>query len=134
MFDLNTRLLNNIAFAQALDGRLDEADRTISRRSNLVHVDSYITATRGLIELKKGHLEKAELLYDRAVGLAKTDVEKRRIRQRCLLELGKYWLPLDVSKSTRYFQRAHDFAKNDTDLILALQARRADALSRPLLR
>lgn len=102
----NTRVLNNMAFAFAELGRLDEAMYCINLASAVVHKEPYITATLGLIHLKKGNLSRGVSLYREAIHLSQRDADKARIRQKMNIELGKMFEIEDVGKSKRYFLRA----------------------------
>ena len=83
-------LINNIAFTFAELGRVDEAERYLQRISNRIHLDPFPTATLGLLYVKRGNIDKALSLYQEAIGLAKTEDDKARIRQKLNIELGRY--------------------------------------------
>ena len=100
------QLINNIAFSLAELGRLDEASKWISRASWAVHKDAYVTATTGLINVRKGSLERGEALYREAVALAKSSSDKARIRQKMHVELGRAWSQTHSRKGARLLTKA----------------------------
>lgn len=100
------RFFNNIAFALAETGKLKEAEDILSRISHRIHVSAYPTATFGLIQLKKGRVDRAAELYDEAVSLAKSRSDKTRIRQKFNLEIGRFWIGANESKARRFLLKA----------------------------
>jgi tetratricopeptide (TPR) repeat protein len=98
-------LINNIAFALAELGRLDDAENYLQLISNRFHVDAYPTATLGLLHMKRDHLEKAASLYEEAVGLARSEEEKARIRQKLNLEMGQHYFRENQTLANRYFDK-----------------------------
>lgn len=99
-------IMNNLAFAFAELGRVEEASHYLAFVSSHVHVDAYVTATMGLIHMKKGHVEKAEEMYKEAIHLAKTAFDKSRIRQKMNIELAKILLPSNYKKALRLLEKA----------------------------
>jgi tetratricopeptide (TPR) repeat protein len=99
-------LYNNIAFAYADAGELAEAERWISKIAGLIHKDPYTTATLGLIDMRKGNVQRATHRYREAIGLAMHRSDKRRIRQKMDIELGKYWISSEPDRAQRYFEHA----------------------------
>jgi len=81
-------LHNNLAFLLIEMGRLDEAQRHLSKISRFVHVEPYATATLGLLNLKRGNIDKGQALYEEAMRLASFAHDRRRIAQKMNLELG----------------------------------------------
>jgi tetratricopeptide (TPR) repeat protein len=96
---------NNVAFAFAEAGLLSEAERYLSRVGNLVHRDPYATATLGLIDMRKGRVDRAVERYKEAFGLLRNHSDKVQFRQKLNLELGRYWATRSPSKARRYFER-----------------------------
>lgn len=85
----DVRVANNFAFALIEMGRLDEASSLIDSVKSYLYRDAYLTATFGLLNLRKGRHEKGENLYRMAIELARTTVDRARIRQKMYLELGR---------------------------------------------
>lgn len=48
-----------------------------------------MTATLGLVQMRKGHQERGQGLYEEAIGLARSSIEKVRIGQKLNLELAR---------------------------------------------
>lgn len=90
--DRTVLYFNNVAFAFAELGQLADAEFHLSKIANVLHKSAYPTATLGLIHFKKGNVEKGKLLYEEAVRLASTKIDKARIRQKLNYELAKSWL------------------------------------------
>ena len=99
------RLLNNIAYSYAEVGRLDEARKIINRISHEVHKDAYLTATLGLIHLRKGDVSRGEALYREAITLCKSDRDKNRIRQKLNLELGQAYMARGDRKGRKLLEK-----------------------------
>jgi tetratricopeptide (TPR) repeat protein len=98
-------LLNNVAFALAEYGRVDESEKYLQGISDAVHREPYPTATLGLIQMRKGNIERAIQLYQEAIGKALANSDRIRIRQKMNLELGRYWSRLDFAKARQCFER-----------------------------
>lgn len=98
-------LANNIMFAYVEVGDLVRAEKFLPFLSNVIHKEPYPTATLGLFQIRKGHLDRATALYEEAVGLANTKLDKARIRQKLNFELGVFYLDNEPSKAQRYLQK-----------------------------
>ena len=74
-------LLNNLAFAQINLGELDDAENTLSRlkTSNAQEIGPTITATRGLLQFRKGNVDSGRMLYGDAIEKAKAKNDKRSV-------------------------------------------------------
>ena len=118
----DVRLINNLAFGYAEMGRLVEAISCISKVSGAVHKDPYITATLGLINLRKGRLERGEQLYRDAVLLARTEYDKTRIKQKLNVELGRAYMERDSRKGRGFLKKAAEERRGES--ALAKQASR----------
>lgn len=81
-------LHNNLAFLLIEMGRLDEAQQHLSKISRYIHVEPYATATLGLLNLKRGCIDKGQALYEEAMRLAPFAHDRRRIAQKMNLEVG----------------------------------------------
>jgi tetratricopeptide (TPR) repeat protein len=95
------RFINNTAFALAELGQLAAAEQCLSKIQQSIHKEPYPTATLGLINFRRGHVERATRLYEEAVLLATARSDRVRIRQKLDLELGKYWSKVDPRKAVR---------------------------------
>jgi tetratricopeptide (TPR) repeat protein len=115
-------LFNNAAFAFAEIGLVAEAERFLARINNTLHREPYPTATLGLIQMRKGHIERAVELYEEAARLAINQHDRLRIRQKLDLELGRYWAPIDSGRAQRLLERVA--TEKFGELALSRQARR----------
>lgn len=97
-------VVNNLSFALAEINRVDEASYYINFVSSSFHVNPYLTATFGLINLRKGNFLKGKSLYEEAVHLATSRLDKVRIRQKMNLELARMFA-FDSKKSIRYLDK-----------------------------
>ena len=73
-------LLNNLAYAQALNGQLDEAERTL-QRANLSSIAEpalkvFLTATTGLVAFRQGEPMKGRSLYLEALDASRSLKER----------------------------------------------------------
>lgn len=110
-------LLNNIAFVFAEIGLYKRAEDTLQRLSGKIHKDAYPTATFGLINVRKGRIERGEILYEEAIHLAKNKSDKIRIRQKLNFELAKLYLN-DTLKANRLLQKVIDQKEGAYELII----------------
>lgn len=85
----NSTYFNNVAFALADMGRIEDAINYLQPIMHLVHKSAYPTATFGLIQFRKGRSERAINLYEEAISLAQSKKDKTRIRQKMSLELAR---------------------------------------------
>lgn len=111
------QLLNNIAFCYAEFGNLAEAEECLRHISDGIHVNPYITATSGLLHLKKGHLDRADVLYQEALRLCVAQEDKARIRQKWNLEIGKTHLIDSPASALRSLFRARDEKGGEDGLV-----------------
>lgn len=114
-------LYNNVAFAFAEAGKLDEAERYLARISDRVHKDAYPTATLGLLNIRRGNLEKGMERYEEAIHLANRQEDKVRLRQKLNLELARFWSATEPSKARRLFEKV--IAATDGEKALLRQAK-----------
>lgn len=129
--DAERSLANNLAFAFAEDGRVDEAQHLLSYLSRSIHNMPYQTATLGLIHMRKGHLERAMALYQEAIGLATGKDDKARIRQKFNYELGRALIERDPSRARRYLQKAIDEKAGEQELVEAAKDFKKQLVSLP---
>jgi tetratricopeptide (TPR) repeat protein len=99
-------LYNNIAFLFAEENDIKRAERFL-RMSIAAQPDSpYPIATLGLVDLKKGNVERGTSRYRRAISLANSKEMKDSFKQKLDLELGRYWLKSDPKVAQRFLERA----------------------------
>jgi tetratricopeptide (TPR) repeat protein len=115
-------LINNVAFVLAESGDTVAASEYMSRVQVLVHRDPYVTATHGLLVLRKGDILRGTALYREAIGLMRLPLERAKLRQKLFLELGKYFAPSDTRKALVYYNRV--IKTPGADNYLVDQARR----------
>jgi tetratricopeptide (TPR) repeat protein len=118
--DVNEKLhqgfINNLVFAFAETGQLEEATSLLPYMANLVHHWPYPTATLGLIRIRKGHLEKGAELYEEAIHLATGIEDKRRIRQKLNLEMGLHLLQSDHTRAERLLRKVESERNGSSEL------------------
>ncbi|MET3109531.1 tetratricopeptide (TPR) repeat protein, partial [Oxalobacteraceae bacterium GrIS 1.18] len=85
-------------------------------RSRWTRIPTYPTSVLGLIQFRKGNIERAKDLYENAISIAITKLDKSRIRQKLNIELGIYWKNLDVQRSLRFFAKAVQENEGDNEL------------------
>lgn len=103
---LHEGFINNLIFAFAETGHVDEAQALLSYMSNLVHHLPYPTATLGLLHFRKGHIDRGVALYEEAIRLSVRASDKARIRQKFNLELGLFLLPMEPRRAERLLRKA----------------------------
>lgn len=85
----NPVLLNNKAYACALGGRADDAERVIAEAKKLQQVSTdarvCLTATEGLTEYRKGNVETGRSLYQKAIEMAKESFSDPRLVNTAIL-------------------------------------------------
>lgn len=104
-------LLNTVAFALIEAGRVDDALPFMEKVASRVHYDSFVTATFGLLDLKRGQLDRGRARYGEAVRLATERDAKTAIRQKLFLELGRYWVGKDDGRAMRNLTRAMELSE-----------------------
>lgn len=115
-------LFNNVAFAFAEFGLVSEAETFLRRIAGAIHKEPYPTATLGLVQLRKGRLDRAVELYEEAMQLSTNVSDKVRIRQKLNLELARYWATMQPAKARRLLERV--VAQKGGEDGLVRQARR----------
>ena len=84
--------VNNLAFVAIEQGKLDDAASYLARLRSDASVHRYFHyATRGLLAIRRGHVDRGEGLYRLAISLASDRNTKSLLRQKLNWELGKYW-------------------------------------------
>ncbi|EUJ11288.1 hypothetical protein Meth11DRAFT_2128 [Methylophilaceae bacterium 11] len=110
-------LINTLAFAYAESGQIDMADSYIKKISDLLLKEPYPTATLGLIYLKKGNVEKGTKLYEMAIRLSVSNIDKTKIRQKLNLELGKLAISENMKIAMRYFTKVVSTVDGSEELV-----------------
>jgi len=100
-----SRFVNNVAFAFAEAGNLAQADKALRSIMPRVGTDPYPTATQGLVQMRRGNVERGIALYERAVVLASSPSDKARIKQKLNLELGRFHAQFNARKSQRFLEK-----------------------------
>ncbi|MEI6545254.1 MAG: tetratricopeptide repeat protein, partial [Methylococcales bacterium] len=114
------QLINNIAYVYAEAGRLHDSERYINYLSLKIHKDPYPTATLGLLNFRKGNLERGQQLYSEAITLALNQHEKNRIRQKLNLELARISIHQnqDIKKTNRLLDKVINENQGSAELVL----------------
>ncbi|MCK5771165.1 hypothetical protein [Algiphilus sp.] len=116
-------LVNNIACACAELGEVDEAETRLQRVSWAIGRDPFVTATKGLIRIRKGDIDRGTALYRKAIRLAHSRADATKIRQKMNLELGMVYLEKNPKTAQKYLKQVVHPARN-ADSLLADLARR----------
>jgi len=107
-------LLNNLAFALAHQGKLQEARETLKQidRSKLTTVTEIcVTATEGLIEFRDGNPIAGRLAYENAIAKA-SGAEYSALRARAALNLAQEEYRLSSEETVAALSRAIDYCRN----------------------
>ena len=84
--------LNNLAFVLIEQGHLDDAQSYLSLlRSDVTLHKSFEYATKGLLAMRRGQVDKGEGLYRLAISTTDDRDTKSLFRQKLNWELGQYW-------------------------------------------
>ena len=99
--------VNNIAYVAIEQGELDEASRYLSGfRSDVEPNRHYEYATRGLLAIRRGQMERGEGLYRLAISTATDRDAKSLLRQKLNWELGKTWISKgNIRKAIRLLEK-----------------------------
>ena len=84
--------VNNLAFVAIEQGKLDDARSYLARLRSDAPMHRYFHyATRGLLAIRRGYVDRGEGLYRLAISTAGDRNTKSLLRQKLNWELGKYW-------------------------------------------
>lgn len=100
-----SRFINNVAFAFAEAGNIAQAEEALRSIMPRIGTDPYPTATQGLLQMRKGNVERGITLYERAIAMASSPSDKTRIRQKFNLELGRLHAQTNARKSQRFLEK-----------------------------
>ncbi len=130
------QLINNMAYVYAEAGRLNDSERYISRLSLKIHKDPYPTATLGLLNFRKGNLERGQQLYTEAIKLSLNQHEKNRIRQKLNLELARISIDQnqDIKKTNRLLDRVINENQGSAELAILAKCLKTSLLTRLALK
>lgn len=95
-------LINNLAYTLLQTnnkGNINEARQLLDKVLDSESV--YLIATRGLLALKENNVHNAERLYNRAAAIAENEELRNRVKQKKLLELGKYYFGKNEEKKAK---------------------------------
>ncbi len=115
------RFINNVAFAFAEAGNIPMAEKAMRSISSRIGSDAYPTATQGLVHMRKGNVEKAAGLYEKAIILADSASDKARIRQKLNLELGRIYAETNAKKSKRLLEKVVGVKGGERQLEIAAE-------------
>ena len=83
--------VNNLAFVAIEQGKLDDAGSYLARLRSDAPMHRYFHyATRGLLAIRRGHVDRGEGLYRLAISTASDRDTKSLLRQKLNWELGNY--------------------------------------------
>lgn len=125
--------LNNLVFTLIGIDRLSEAKNLAARLdAGGGDVGASINATRGLLAIRLGHVEKGEALYRKGISLAVSRDLKARIGQRLGWELGAYWMSQgDPNKAKRFLRRAAVVEREDVWPMQDIKRRALELMNQP---
>jgi tetratricopeptide (TPR) repeat protein len=106
-------VLNNVAFVFIEAGLLQQGEAALSRISNAIHRHPYPTATLGLLHLRRGHMDRAQVLYLEAMKLCGASQDRARIRQKWNLELGVSELRDEPRKAYKLLRKVVEEAQGE---------------------
>ena len=85
------RSVNNLAFVAIEQGKLDDAGNYLAWLRSDTPMSTYFHyATRGLLAIRRGHVDRGEGLYRLAISTASDRNTKSLLRQKLNWELGNY--------------------------------------------
>ena len=99
--------VNNIAYVAIEQGQLDEASAFLSGfRSDVELNRHYEYATRGLLAIRRGQIDRGAGLYRLAISTVSDRDVKSLLRQKLNWELGKYWVSKgNIGKAIRLLEK-----------------------------
>lgn len=114
--DETTRILlmNNLAYVFVEGGDMSRAEMCMQLISSAIHKSPYPTATSGLLQLRKGNIDRAEMLYREALVLCSSRGDIARIRQKWNLEFGRSKMGLEPRIAVRLLKRAAEEREGET--------------------
>lgn len=104
----NPVFINNYAYALALDGKIDEAERAIStiKKIDLLSTnttDICLTATKGMIAFRKGDVQNGMSLYFNAIEKSKNRTDDPELNHLALLNFCREILVYENSAENRSY-------------------------------
>ncbi|NQV68849.1 MAG: hypothetical protein HQ498_02370 [Pseudohongiella sp.] len=84
-------IVNNVAFFSCNSQELEKAEYLLNLLPQEIHSNAYLTATFGLLNIKKGRLKKGEALYREAISMIPDHKTKQKFKQRLNYELGNVY-------------------------------------------
>lgn len=101
-------LINNLAYTLLQTNNKDNINEARQLLDKVLDSENlYLIATRGLLALKENNVHNAERLYNRAAAIAESEELRNRVKQKKLLELGKYYFGKDEEKKAKdYLKKA----------------------------
>jgi tetratricopeptide (TPR) repeat protein len=108
----NMKYLNNLAYALILRGNIQEATTLLDKVERLESHESiyyvFATATRGLLNIRKGNLVEGSRLYNAAARAVANKELSKQILQKKELEIGRWFKDrADKEKSIRHLEQAY---------------------------
>lgn len=95
---------NNLVFVMIEIGKVEEARRlAMQLKVDIPEHMPYSYATRGLLAIRLGDVEKGEGLYRLAISMANSRDSKALIRKKLNWELGRYWASKGFRAKARRF-------------------------------
>ena len=95
---------NNLVFVMVETGKVDEARRlAMQLKVDIPEYAPFSYATRGLLAIRLGNVEKGEGLYRLAISAAGDSDTKALFRKKLNWELGRYWAYQGSSTKARRF-------------------------------
>jgi tetratricopeptide (TPR) repeat protein len=105
----NWAIINNLAYSYLMDDDVINA-KTILEKAKDITNNVFLTATRGLLEVRNGNLEEGRRLYNLAASMARYDERlNKEVEQKKNLELARYYFKI----------KRYDMAKDHLNKVLS---------------
>ena len=124
-------LLNNLAFVAVELDRLDEAKVYLQQLGGQISKSKeFVCATRGLLTIRMGRVERGEALYRHAIAIAHKQRDKAMLRQKLNFELGTFFASKgERTKAARAFRRVLNTKLDGSWTMSHLRTRSKDMLA-----
>lgn len=107
----NYTIINNLAYSYLMDDAVTNAKAILEKAKDITN-NVYLTATRGLLEIKNDNIKEGRRLYNLAASLAHYNQKlSKEVEQKKNLELAKYYLKI----------KRYDIARDHLNKVLSVK-------------